>query len=377
METLTIKLEDALYRCTKCGFCQATCPYYLTTREEWSVARGRLRMARAVIQGTLPLSGSTVRGIYHCFSCRACNVTCPSGVPVDDILIEARADLARQGLLPEPLARMGQTVTATGNLTGEEAQARRSWMQNLESDPPQADRHDTIYFVGCVSSLYPQTFGLPQGMARLLKRAGVDYGVLGGDEVCCGYPLYLSGLMDEARAMAQANLRAVREAGARRVVTTCPSCCRTWRTFYPELLGEEHDLEIVHATQWLAEADLSLRPLEKTLTFHDPCDLGRGLGIYEAPRDFLKRIPGARVVEMRNNRAEALCCGGGGNMESLDLENSKAVAQMRMEQAVEAGADYVVTACPQCKRTLAGVRIERRAQVVDIVELAWRLLDCE
>jgi heterodisulfide reductase subunit D len=379
VETLTIRLEDALYRCNKCGFCQATCPYYLTTHEEWSVARGRLRLTRAVMQGKLPLSEGAVRGIYHCFGCRACNVTCPSGVPVDDILIEARQDLARQERIPEPLARVGRAIAATGNLTGEEPEVRRSWMQNLDFSPPQRGAHDTVYFVGCVSSFYPQTFGLPQSMARLLERAGEDYAVLGGDEVCCGYPLYISGLVDEARAMAQANLRTVREAGARRVVTTCPSCYRTWREFYPRLLGQETGLEIVHAAQWLADARLPLGPAEATVTYHDPCALGRASGMYDAPRQALARMPGVALVEMRSNRADALCCGGGGNMESLDLEDSRAVAQMRVGQATDTGAEYLVSACPQCKRSLTGAaRLgNARLRVMDLTELFAKALQDE
>ncbi len=372
MNTLTIQLEDALYRCNKCGFCQATCPYYLTTGEEWAVARGRLRLTRAILQGKLPLSDGAVRSMYQCFSCRACNVTCPSGVPVDEILIQARTELARQGYLPEPLAQMGRTIATTGNLTGEAADARRSWWQNLDWAPPQGGKHETVYFVGCVSSFYPQAYGLPQSMAWLMERAGTDYAVLGRDEVCCGYPLYVAGLEAEARALAQANVRTVREAGARRVMTTCPSCYRAWREFYPHLLGEELGVEVVHSTQWLAEAGLPLRPLEGKVTYHDPCDLGRGSGIYDPPREFLKSN-GLHLVEMSNTRAEALCCGGGGNMESLDLAAGHAVAQLRMQQASATGAEWVVTACPQCKRTLSSVRSDIPLRVVDIVELARKL----
>ncbi len=368
-------LEEALYRCNKCGFCQATCPFYQTTWEEWAVARGRLRLLRGVQEGNLPLSDGYSRALFQCFSCGACAVTCPSGVPVEEILLQARRDAARSAHLPELLAELGQTITSSGSLTGEMGEIRLAWAQNLDFTPRQSGQHDLIYFVGCVSSLFPQAFGLPQSMVSLLARAGEDYAVLGGDEVCCGYPLFISGLVDEARAMAQANLRRVREAGASRLITTCPSCFRAWREFYPELLEQELDVEIIHATQWLADAGLQYRPLEKRVTYQDPCDLGRGSGVYEAPRQVLSRMVGLELVEMPYTQAEALCCGGGGNMESLNPQASRSVVQMRMEQASGTGADLLVTACPQCKRTLAGARSrENRLRVIDIVELAWRSL---
>jgi Fe-S oxidoreductase len=139
------------------------------------------------------------------------------------------------------------------------------------------------------------------------------------------------------------------------------------------LLGEDPGVEVIHSTQWLVDAELPLKPLEKKVTYHDPCDLGRGSGIYDPPREFLSRIEGIEVVEMPYARAEALCCGGGGNMESLDPSASQAVVHMRMKQASGTGADWVTTACPQCKRTLASARSkEVRLPVVDLVELAWR-----
>ena len=376
----TSLLEEALYRCNKCGFCQATCPFYQTTHEEWSVARGRLRLLKGVQEGDLQPGNVYLRALYQCFNCGACESTCPSGVPVEEILFQARRNTARSAdhktLVPEPLFRLGQTITTSGNLTGETGEARLAWAQNLEFAPRQRGQSDLVYFVGCVSSLYPQAFGLPQSMVSLLEWRGEAYAVLGGDEVCCGYPLYISGLEDEARAMAEANLRAVREAGASRLMTTCPSCYRAWREFYPELLGQELDLEVVHATQWLVEAELELGQMEKRVTYHDPCDLGRGSGIYEEPRRFLSRIEGLELAEMPYTRAEALCCGGGGNMESLDLDASRSVVHLRMQQASGTGANLVVTACPQCKRTLASGRSrEMRLPVVDIVELAWRLIN--
>jgi Fe-S oxidoreductase len=198
---------------------------------------------------------------------------------------------------------------------------------------------------------------------------------MGGEEACCGYPLYISGLEDEARELAKTNVKRIADAGAAQLITTCPSCYRAWREFYPKLLGETPDVQVLHATEWLATADLPFKAMGKnqTVTYHDPCDLGRGSGIFDAPRRFLSRMDGLELVEMPQNRGEALCCGGGGNMESLNLETSRTVARSRVAQAIETGADLLITACPQCERTLVGARPKGvRISVVDVVEIAWR-----
>jgi Fe-S oxidoreductase len=368
-------LDEALYRCNKCGFCQASCPFYQTTLREWAAARGRLRLLKAVLEGDVQAGDGYLRALFHCFSCSACEATCPSGVPVEEILWQGRKEAADHGRLPAPLAELEQTISASGNLTGETSDVRLSWAQNLDFAPRVGGQHDLVYFVGCVSSLFPQAYGLPQSMVRLLEREGEDYAVLGGDEVCCGYPLYISGLVEEARAVAEENLRTVREAGASRLITTCPSCYRSWREFYPELLGSDAGVEVLHVTQWLASAGLELHSFDRRVTYQDPCDLGRASDTYDAPRQFLTSIQELELVEMDPTRAEALCCGGGGNMESLDRDASRAVVSKRMTQAAGTGAEVIITACPQCKRTLSGGRSkEARLAVMDIVELAWDLV---
>jgi Fe-S oxidoreductase len=307
--------------------------------------------------------------------CGSCAISCPSGVEIEEAKLEARRELVEKGFLPQTLAELGETITATGGLTGESGKARLSWSQNLGFEPPTGGPHETVYFVGCVSSLYPRAYRAPQALVGLLEKSNADYSVLGAGEICCGFPLFISGMVDEAREVAEANVASVAEAGAKQLVTTCPSCYRMWREFYPRLLGEAPQVEVLHSTQWLAQADLDLRPLgaARTATYHDPCDLGRGSGVYDPPRDFLSHLEGIELVEMARTRAESLCCGGGGNMESLAPDTSAAVAQRRVQQAIDAGADLLVTACPQCERTLASGRPKgARITVVDIVELAYR-----
>ncbi len=369
-----MELNEALYRCNKCGFCQASCPFYQFTREEWATARGRLRLIREALEGRLTPSDKYSLRFYHCFMCGACSATCPSGVPVEEILLKTREELALKSFIPYPLEELSRRITSTGNISGEDRSLRLSWAQNLDFPIRRNSNPDVVYFVGCVSSLYPQAYGLPQSMVQLLEKKEVNYSVLGEEEICCGYPLLLNGQLDLAREVARKNISTVKETGARVLLTSCPSCYRMWKSFYPELLGEESGLEVIHSVQWLAEAGLPLKPFEEKLTYHDPCDLGRGCKIYDEPRAVLKSIPGVNLVEMPLTKAEALCCGGGGNVESLEPSAGESVAKMRLEHAQLAGAKLVITACPQCRRTLSKAARGMGLKVMDIVELGAKLM---
>jgi Fe-S oxidoreductase len=236
---------------------------------------------------------------------------------------------------------------------------------------------DVVYFVGCVGSFYPRTYSIPQAVVQIMDRAEVEFTTLGGDEWCCGYPLYVAGMRDRMVELAQHNMERVRAVGAKRVICSCPSCYYAWSHLYPEMTDGE-GLEFLHATEFLAELldgnGLALGSVEEVVTYHDPCDLGRKSGVYDAPREVLGAIPGLELREMSMNREAALCCGGGGDVETADPDVPVQVATQRMAQVEATEAKYVASACQQCKRTLQeGARKNRiRVRAVDVVELLWR-----
>jgi heterodisulfide reductase subunit D len=177
--------------------------------------------------------------------------------------------------------------------------------------------------------------------------------------------------------MAFHNLDAVQAREAKLLVTACPSCYHFWAHVYREALGEELGFEVRHATEFLVDlleaGRLPLRDSsrQQMVTYHDPCDLGRKSGVYEAPRRILAQLPGVTMVEMAENLESSICCGGGGNLESFDPDLSQAVAAIRIQQAAETGAEAVLSACQQCERTLSSAaRAERiRIRVKDITEI--------
>jgi heterodisulfide reductase subunit D len=191
----------------------------------------------------------------------------------------------------------------------------------------------------------------------------------------------MAGMGAHAGETIRHNLAQVRELGVERVVTTCPACYHMWKHFYPEILGEELGVDLVHSTQVLAELleqdRLKLKSMPNRLTYHDPCDLGRKNDLYDPPRRVLQGVPGLSFAEMSDNRQDALCCGGGGNVETFNPSLVGELSQRRFSQALETEAQIIVSACPQCERTLtAEARREKaRVKVMDLVEFVWRALD--
>ncbi|HIC94624.1 MAG TPA: (Fe-S)-binding protein [Anaerolineae bacterium] len=372
-------LGEMLATCIQCGTCSATCPTASamdrTPRYLWELLRAGL-VAEVL----------TSRTFWLCLSCYSCTVTCPRGIVPSDVMLRLKSLVAqgRGGEMPESLRRFSGLVLAEHNISGEPNETRLIWSENLERLPAGLRRRrkaEVVYFVGCVASFFPMAYSIPQSFVRILDGAGVDFATLGGEEWCCGYPLLNAGMEERMAELAKHNIAKVKGLGAGRLVTTCPSCYHTWRQVYPQLLGEELDFEVLHSTHLLAELidtdRLGLGRLEQTVTYHDPCDLGRKSGVYDAPRQVIESIPGVRLVEMDASREGARCCGGGGNVEVVAPELTAAVAARRIEQAQRTGARTLVSACQQCKRTLMGaVRREKvRMRVLDVTELVWRSVE--
>jgi len=208
-------------------------------------------------------------------------------VQVDDLLLRAREDLAERDLLPEGLASLSRTLRENHNVSGEDNGLRLVWAENLPRAPSGAGKKqaEIVYFVGCVGSFYPRSYAIPRATVQILEAAGVDYLLLGGDEWCCGFPLLANGSPDMAREVMVHNLDRVRATGARQVVFSCPSCYHVWKHEYPRLAGvapenqHQEGLQITHISELLADLvhqnRLPFRRLERVVTYHDPCYLGR------------------------------------------------------------------------------------------------------
>ncbi len=364
-----------LVACAECGSCTASCP----TANRMSVVPHRLgRLVRLGMRREALLSES----YWQCTSCAACSLHCPRGIDLLRVIVALKRHARLEGMEPPPeVHSLCRAVLLSHNISGESNGERLGWSSNLPHRLEGLDRDsgaDVVFFVGCIASFYPRAYGIAQDFARLLQLAGLRSTTLGVEEWCCGYPLFNAGMEEEARSLVEHNLERIEALGIRTMVMTCPTCFYTWRTLYPRVVRLPRNLTILHATQLLARLveDGRIRPgpLERVVTFHDPCDLGRKSGEFEAPRTLLRSIPGLRVVEMANSGMESLCCGGGGDVKLLDLETTLDVARRRIQQALDVESDTVATACQQCKRALTSAvqTLRKPLRVEDVVEILWR-----
>ncbi len=387
-------VASQLEACTRCGVCADVCPFYQTTRNPEYAPIWKLELLRRAWEQRYTLAGRVKVGLrlekpigeedlQHwqelnftaCSTCNRCSVTCPMGIAVGLLLHEVRDRLAAAGALPDNLLKVQQTVQREGNVFGYPAYERAGWVDYMD-DPPddlyQRPQAKVVYFVGCVSSFSPRAQRIAEAMVRLLTAAQVDFTILGEGEACCGFPLRSAGLLDRASELVQRNVEAFQATGADTVVFTCPACRLMWLEEYARHLPQAR---MLHATQYLAELIRQGRivagEISTTVTYHDPCDLTRTGGVYDAPRSVLQAVPGLKLLEVAERRTSGLCCGGGGDVEMVAPQNVKGVARETAAKLSEPGAALLATACPQCMRVLEeGMKsVNPQMRVLDVVEI--------
>jgi len=385
--------------CTRCGECIKWCPTFAEAERDEitpldkihtlrSFAKGQYGGFLARLFGNRPPTEEGIRrwsrGTYDCTLCGRCAVVCPVYIDTRPLWIAMREQLVKLGSYPQAMENLRANVAAQYNISGDPARDRLIWSENMEKVPEGVrgkEQAEVVYFVGCTASFYPLTYVIPQAFVQILEKAGVDFATMGVEEWCCGFPLIIAGMSQAAQTLVAHNVAAVRRLGARTLIAACPSCFHTWAHTYPEVLGKPLGFEVKHTTQFLeeiiAEGRIQLGHFDRPVTYHDPCDLGRTSGIYDAPRNVIHAIPGIEFKEMAEIREYALCCGGGGDVEMADADLVAAVSRRRLQQAQATEAQILLSACQQCKRTLtAATRREKvRMQVWDLVELVARAME--
>ena len=356
-------------QCNKCGLCVASCPVCRELLLEKYSPRGKIQLSRFYSQGTLELSDQYRDIFSKCLLCGACSVTCPSGVDLNKVFIGMREEIAAVRGHQATSKRLVKSILENYNISGEDNSERGEWIDDLENVPDGLmgkNRADVVYFTGCVASFFPMVQSIPRNIVRILSHAGVDFTLLGGEEWCCGFPLMGAGASMEMTTLMEHNLDRLNAVNARTLIFSCPSCYRTWKELY------DTEIEMFHSTQFIGkliqEGSLSLGEMATTVTYHDPCDLGRNGAVFDEPRELLRSIPGLVFRELENNRAKSVCCGGGGNLEMADPDLSAKVAGNKIEEIRRTGADTVVTSCQQCIRTIKS-RARRQKVDLDVLDI--------
>ena len=317
--------------------------------------------------------------VWYCRTCRACVEVCPAKIDHVSQFVEIRRnEVMMQGRLPEEAQLPLKQLENNGNGFGNQDE-RVEWMEKagFRIVAPE-EEVDVLMYVGCLTSFDNTKQQIAQDMGRIMDAAGLSWGVMGEDETCCGDPARAMGNEMLYQETAKMQLEAIQERKFKVLLTTCPHCFHNLKNEY-KTFGA--DLPVKHHTTFLqeliAEGRIQLsKQATGTITFHDPCYLGRYQGIYDAPRNVLQQIPGATITEMADNHEKSLCCGGGGGHFWMDFHAPKRINNLRMEQAMEIKADTVAVGCPYCMQMLAdSVALLDLDEKVKITDMATLVLD--
>ncbi len=331
---------SSLYLCYQCGLCTTTCPW--SEVRDVSV-RKMLRLAQLGVGG---LEGDF---LWLCTTCRACVARCPRGVDIPTVIRTAREFVTGAGAEPDRLKTVRGHLSSVHNPWGGRPEERTKWTEGLTVRPFERGM-DLLLFVGCTAAYDPRIRTVARALVRILDAAGVTFGILGNDEVCCGDPALRIGDRGLFQSLAERNAATFRERGVERIVTISPHSFEALKHEYPKLGAS---FEVEHYTQLLSrlvdDDRLTLRgDGSLPVTYHDPCYLGRYNGVYEEPRKVLESIPGVRLTEMERTRADSLCCGGGGGRIFLETPLEERFSTLRIAQAERTGAQVLCSACPYC-----------------------------
>jgi L-lactate dehydrogenase complex protein LldG len=316
------------------------------------------------------ISGALEAGLPLCTTCATCAERCPVSLDVPSLVEELRARATAVGLLPlEEHQPLVSSIRNYANPWMQPRQGRARWAKGLGLESKGTG--GAAFFAGCsLSYLEPE---VAAAAVEVLRAAGIEPVYLGSEERCCGSPLLRMGEVGLYEQVARENVELLRASGASEVIALCPGCLKALRDYrerYPEF-----DLEVRHITEVLADAvqqgKLSLQAPEglkaAVATYHDPCHLGRGCGIYEEPRRVLAAIDGLELVEMERNRQFAACCGAGGGVKTAFPELAREIARKRARMAGQEGADLIITSCPWCEQNL-GEHIEVKDLITIVAE---------
>ncbi len=415
--------REEFYRCIKCGSCQPVCPTYIETRDESMVARGRLALSEAVVEGRLGLTDGLMDRVSKCLSCMACSESCPTGVDVVKLLTAVRSQVVEdKGLDPiskvvlRVILKNNRLLSFTAKLMGLSVRLynflpsygifgriipftrngikrvvppfggrhlRKGLPEVIKACPERSRRMDkpvmrVAFYTGCMTDLVYQDVG--RGVISVLKKLNIEI-VLPQGQVCCGAPAYYMGDRKTATELAKSNIEVFKDLKVDAIINCCATCGTMLKEVYPLLLdkdAKEVSDKTVDIQKFIADRLENIIPPSPPLvkggkrglrvTYHDPCHLKRGQGVVSAPREILKSIPGIEYIEMKDADR---CCGGSGTFSLKYYDFSMAIGKYKAEKIRESGADMVATDCPSCQMQLVDIlnRYGVKAKVVHTVQL--------
>lgn len=354
--------------CYECGLCDTVCPWNRVTT---------FSIRKLIREAAFGLSEIEREEIWRCTTCGKCPLRCPRDVKQIEDVVSLRRIAVEYGVIPppiRPLRAVSAGLSAEGNPLGEERNARGDWADGLDVST-YTEGMEYLYFSCCYTSYDPRLKKIAQATAAVLKKAGVEFGILGAKENCCGESVRKAGHEALFKNLARENIKTSIQHGVKKILVSSPHCYQALKNEYPEFMV---NFEVLHTSQLLRQLmrEGRLQPAReygKVVTYHDPCYLGRHNGIYDEPREVLKQIPGLELREMAESREDSLCCGMGGGRIWLETPRSERFANIRMQQALAVGAQVLATACPYCISQFEDTRLSLAdsevIQIKDITEI--------
>jgi Fe-S oxidoreductase/FAD/FMN-containing dehydrogenase len=367
------------YACSQCGYCIDECDQFYGRGWESQSPRGKWYWLREYMEGRANWDQQMVDTFLVCTTCELCNLRCSAALPIEPSWMKLRGQLIdeKKMMTFPPFEMMAAALKAEGDIWAGYRQDRAAWFpKDLEAKHGPAHQAKNVYFAGCTASYVENDIGMAS--VRLLDEAGVDFTYLGEKESCCATPMLVAGKWELFVETMKQNIQAVKDAGADTVISSCPACDMMWRHAYPtwaEKLGIEYGITAKHYSEVLAEKiqagefqfpENAMQP--QTVTWHDSCHIGRVSGVYEPPRDLIKAIPNVNFVEMTHHHQNAHCCG---SVLTLIKEPDVAadIGEIRLNEAVEVGAEKVLALCPCCEFQLR-VSADKKQVPLEVVDLA-------
>ena len=359
---------DLFKRCFQCGLCDTVCP--------WNRVR-EFSMRKIVRQATFGMTEIEGEDIWRCTTCGRCPQRCPRDVQQIASGMALRRIANEYGVFPasvKPIRAISGSLIGEGNPLNEERKNRGDWAKGLGVKAFKDDM-DILYFPGCYLSYDPRLKKVAQATAALLKKAKVSFGILGAKENCCGESIRKTGDEELFKRLAKENIKNFIDAGVKRILVNSPHCYHTFKNEYPEFSVH---FDIVHISQFIFEliqdGRLTLKKeFAKRVAYHDPCYLGRHNGIYEEPRGALTSVKGLELLELADYRQDSLCCGGGGGRIWMETPKGERFSDLRLEQAMEVGAEVLATSCPYCITNFEDSRLSldlgEKIVIKDITEI--------